>query len=138
MTSLTELCNNLRMHADTGCTFTPDSRLVQVAAEMFALLSDPTRLQIILALRDGELSVNHLADIVDKTPASVSQHLARLRLSRMVAARQDGTRVFYRLANEHARRLAVDAIFQAEHSVAETPSHHRHGVTPSDIATSIR
>lgn len=91
---------------------------------MFAMLSDPTRLQIVLALRDGELSVNHLADIVDKTPASVSQHLARLRLSKMVAARQDGTRMFYRLAHEHVRRLAIDAIFQASHSVSDLPAHH--------------
>lgn len=119
------MCNNLRMYADTKCALTPNSALVHVAAEMFSLLSDPTRLQIILALRHGELSVNHLADIVDKTPASVSQHLARLRLSKMVAARQDGTRVFYRLENDHARRLAADAIFQAEHAVSNHPAHHR-------------
>lgn len=125
------------MHADNECAFTADSTLVQVAAEMFAMLSDPTRLQIILALRDGELSVNHLADIVDKTPASVSQHLARLRLSKMVAARQDGTRVFYRLANEHARRLAIDAIFQAEHSVVDSPAHH-HDSHPSRSGMSAR
>ncbi|WKT89585.1 metalloregulator ArsR/SmtB family transcription factor [Microbacterium maritypicum] len=125
------------MYADTKCSLTPDSAIVHVAAEMFALLSDPTRLQIILALRDGELSVNHLADIVDKTPASVSQHLARLRLSRMVVARQDGTRVFYRLANDHARRLAADAIFQAEHAIELDPTHHRtaHTTTTEENAS---
>lgn len=47
------------------------------------MLADATRVRIILALRDDELSVNHLADIVDKTPASVSQHLAKLRLARI-------------------------------------------------------
>lgn len=40
----------------------------------------------------GELSVNHLADIVDKSPAAVSQHLAKLRLARIVATRQDAQR----------------------------------------------
>ena len=89
------------------------------------MLADATRIRIILALRDTELSVNHLAALVDKSPAAVSQHLAKLRLARMVTTRQDGTRVFYRLANEHARQLVADAIFQAEHALGGVPAHHR-------------
>ncbi len=88
------------------------------------MLADATRVRIILALRDQELSVNNLADILDKTPASVSQHLAKMRLGRMVTARQEGTRVFYQLANEHARQLVTDAIFQAEHALDNSPRHH--------------
>ena len=88
------------------------------------MLADATRVRLILALRDGELSVNNLADIVDKTPAAVSQHLAKLRLGRIVTTRQEGQRVFYRLENEHASQLVSDAIFQAEHSLGGTPRHH--------------
>lgn len=89
------------------------------------MLADATRIRLILALRDaGELSVNHLADIVDKSPAAVSQHLAKMRLGRLVSTRQDGTRIFYRLENEHARQLVADAIFQAEHSLGNAPRHH--------------
>lgn len=88
------------------------------------MLADATRVRIILALRDGELSVNHLADIVDKSPATVSQHLAKLRLARIVSTRNDGVRVFYRLTNEHARQLVADAIFQSQHAVGGTPAHH--------------
>lgn len=103
-----------------------DSQYVELAVEVFAMLADATRLRIILALRDGgEMSVNHLADAVDKTPPAVSQHLAKLRLARIVASRQEGTRVFYRLENEHARQLVADAIFQAEHSLSANPRHHR-------------
>lgn len=114
------------MDADTPvCGREPDSQYVELAVEVFAMLADATRVRIILALRDAEeLSVNHLADIVDKSPAAVSQHLAKMRLSRIVAARQDGTRVFYRLENEHATQLVTDAIFQAEHSLGGTPRHH--------------
>ncbi|ARJ07708.1 transcriptional regulator (plasmid) [Cnuibacter physcomitrellae] len=102
---------------------------MELAVEVFAMLADATRVRIILALRDaGELSVNHLADVVDKSPAAVSQHLAKLRLARMVTTRQDGTRVFYALADEHARQLVTDAIFQAEHSLGGIPRHH-HGDT---------
>ncbi len=91
------------------------------------MLADATRVRIILALRNqGELSVNHLAELVGKSPAAVSQHLAKLRLARMVATRQQAQKIFYRLENEHASQLVSDAIFQAEHSLGGTPRHH-HG-----------
>ncbi len=92
------------------------------------MLADATRVRIILALRNsGEMSVNHLADAVEKSPAAVSQHLAKLRLARMVTTRQDGTRVFYGLADEHVSDLVTDAIKQAEHSIAGgTPPRHHH------------
>ena len=90
------------------------------------MLADATRVRIIMALRDAsELSVNHLAETVDKSPAAVSQHLAKLRLARIVSTRQEGTRIFYRLENEHAQQLVADAIFQAENSLGGTPHHHR-------------
>ncbi|NUP74428.1 MAG: helix-turn-helix transcriptional regulator [Sinomonas sp.] len=107
------------------CGRDPDSQYVDLAVEVFSMLADATRVRIILALRaHGELSVNHLADVVGKAPAAVSQHLAKLRLARMVTTRQDGTRAFYRLADEHASRLVNEAIFQAEHSLGGVPRHH--------------
>ena len=114
------------MSADKqGCGYAVDSPFVELAVEVFAMLADATRVRIVLALQDGgELSVNHLADIVDKSPAAVSQHLAKLRLARIVSTRQDGQRVFYRLENEHASQLVADAIHQAEHSLGGVPRHH--------------
>ncbi|TFD52318.1 transcriptional regulator [Cryobacterium sp. Hh11] len=113
------------------CGRLPESDFVELAVEIFSMLADATRVRMIVALRDaGELSVNHLADIVDKTPASVSQHLAKMRLARIVSTRQEGTRIFYRLENEHAAQLVRDAIFQAEHSLGGTPRHHH-----PDLAT---
>ncbi|WP_427018064.1 ArsR/SmtB family transcription factor [Pseudarthrobacter sp. P1] len=106
------------------CGREPDSQYVELAVEVFSMLADATRVRIILALREGELPVNRLAELVGKSPAAVSQHLAKMRLGRMVTTRQDGTRVFYRLENEHARQLVTDAIFQAEHSLGGTPRHH--------------
>jgi DNA-binding transcriptional ArsR family regulator len=102
-----------------------DSQFVELAVEVFAMLADETRVRIILALRDGELSVNHLAEIVGKPAAAVSQHLAKLRLARFVSSRNEGTRIFYRLEYEHASQLVTDAIFQAEHSLGGIPRHHR-------------
>lgn len=118
------------------CTLGVDSQYVDVAAEVFSLLSDPTRIRIVLALRDEELSVNHLADIVDKSPTAVSQHLSKLRWGRMVSTRQEGNRVFYRLTDEHARNLVAEAVHQAEHALEPRTAHERAGVAPGAAARS--
>jgi len=123
------MCNDLRMNAgmQTGSDSArdaTDAQFVELAVEVFAMLADATRVRIILALGDGELSVNTLADLVEKSPAAVSQHLAKLRLARIVAARHEGTRVYYRLENEHAQQLVIDAIHQAEHALGSAPRHH--------------
>lgn len=102
-----------------------DDAYVELAVEVFAMLADATRVRIILALSEQELPVNALAGSVGKSPTAVSQHLAKLRLARIVLTRQEGTKVFYRLANEHARQLVTDAIHQAEHSLSNDPAHHR-------------
>lgn len=116
------------MHADNKI-YAPDpcSDFVELAAEVFGLLSDATRIRIVLHLRRaGELSVNALAELVEKSPSGVSQHLARLRMARMVTTRQVGTKVLYSLTDEHPARLVSEAIKQAEHSVSngQLPLHH--------------
>lgn len=119
------------MNADKRvCRADPSSEYVELAAEVLGILSDPTRIRILLALRQAdELSVNALAEIVGKKPSGVSQHLARMRMARMVATRQEGTSVRYRLADEHALTVVIEAIKQAEHTVANgqlPPHHHMH------------
>ncbi|QYF91035.1 metalloregulator ArsR/SmtB family transcription factor [Arthrobacter sp. PAMC25284] len=112
------------MDADKHVAPPMDGDFVELAVEVFAMLADATRVRLILALSEGEMSVNELAETVSKPQSAVSQHLAKMRLARMVSTRQEGTRVFYRLENEHARQLVADAIFQAEHSLGGTPRHH--------------
>ena len=122
------------MNADMHkCGRETDSEYVELAVEIFSMLADATRVRIILSLREGgERSVNELAEAVGKSPAAVSQHLAKLRLARIVATRHVGTRVFYRLENEHAHQLVTDAIFQAEHSLGGVPRHHHPQSTESE------
>lgn len=105
----------------------PDPELIDLAAEVLHLLSDSTRINIIVTLhREGELPVNTLAESVGRSPSGVSQHLARLRMARMVTARRQGTSVFYRLTDEHALALVTEAVKQAEHAVSDRtkPPHH--------------
>lgn len=96
---------------------------VELAVEVFSMLADVTRVKILLALRDGEQSVGDLAAAVRKPTPGVSQHLAKLRLARMVVARHAGTRVYYRLADDHASELVSVAMHQAEHMLGTAPEH---------------
>lgn len=113
-----------------------EDHLVELAVEVFAMFADATRLRIVLALRGGELPVNDIAQAVGKSPSAVSQHLAKLRMARLVSTRQDGTRVFYRLTNEHVRELVTDAIYQAEHVAEGFPRLHHHAAeTPQAVTT---
>lgn len=104
----------------------PDDQ-IGLVVEVFRMLADATRVQVLWALADRELSVNQLAEQVGKPPPSVSQHLAKLRMARLVRTRRDGTTIFYSLENEHVRRLVVDAVFNAEHAGPGVPGHHRDG-----------
>lgn len=105
---------------------TPTEEQVSFAVETFKLLADPTRLRILWALLHGEHSVNNLADHVGATSAAVSQHLAKLRLARLVKTRREGTYVFYLAENAHVRQLVEEALFHADHLVQGLPDHDEH------------
>lgn len=63
-------------------------------------LSDPTRLRLLSALQDGEHSVTALCDQLQLAQPTISHHLGRLRLAKLVANRRDGKQVFYSLNGE--------------------------------------
>ena len=93
--------------------------------EVFRMLADATRVQVLWALVGREMSVNELAEYVGKPAPSVSQHLAKLRMARLVRTRRDGTTIFYTLENDHVGQLVIDAVFNAEHAGPGIPGHHR-------------
>ena len=98
---------------------------MDLAVEVFRMLADPTRVRLLWILVGRELPVNELAAKLGKPGPSVSQHLAKLRMARLVQTRRDGTSVFYRVANEHIEQLVTDAVFNAEHASFDIPPHHR-------------
>jgi ArsR family transcriptional regulator, zinc-responsive transcriptional repressor len=117
------------MNADMSAAGSLAEDQVQLVVEVFRMLADPTRVRVLWTLVDRELSVNELAERVDKPAPSVSQHLAKLRMARLVRTRRDGTTIFYSLDNEHVARLVTDAVFNAEHAGPGIPAHHRADTT---------
>ena len=112
------------MSATNDGSVLPDEQL-NLAVELFRMLADATRVQLLWALMDTELSVGQLAAVTGKPATGVSQHLAKLRLARLVQTRRQGIQVFYRVESDHIRQLIQDAVFHAEHVGPGVPAHHR-------------
>jgi len=82
----------------------PPEALLDVAA-YFQALSEPTRLQILNLLREGERNVGDLAQLCGFTAANVSRHLTLLTKHGLVVRESRGTSVFYRIADESVYAL---------------------------------
>jgi ArsR family transcriptional regulator, lead/cadmium/zinc/bismuth-responsive transcriptional repressor len=83
----------------------PLSELV-LAAEGAKALSDPTRLAVALALRDGgELCVCDLAWVCERSDKLVSHHARLLRSAGLVSSRREGKMVLYAMTARGGRLL---------------------------------
>ena len=66
--------------------------------QVFKLLSDETRLRILLYLmQEGELHVSALCELLGQSQPAVSHHLTLLRMAGLVGYRRDGKHNFYRV-----------------------------------------
>ena len=79
--------------------------LMDLVAARFRALGEPARLQILHALRGGEVSVNDLVDVTGLGQANVSKHLQILHSLGFVARRKEGLFVYYRLADKDVFRM---------------------------------
>jgi ArsR family transcriptional regulator len=71
---------------------------LQHASQHFRLLSDSTRLRLLMLVDQEELSVAELAAIAQLAQPRVSTHLAKLKEAGLVSDRRDGVSVYYRMA----------------------------------------
>jgi ArsR family transcriptional regulator len=101
----------------------PTEAQVAIAVQTLQLLGDPTRLRVLWCLLQGEHSVGGLAARVGAQPTAVSQHLAKLRLARLVHRRRDGTRIYYAADSVHVRQLLQEALHHADHVHQGLPDH---------------
>ncbi|ECZ6324404.1 As(III)-sensing metalloregulatory transcriptional repressor ArsR [Salmonella enterica] len=81
--------------------------------QLFKILSDETRLGIVLLLREmGELCVCDLCAALEQSQPKISRHLAMLRESGLLLDRRQGKWVHYRLS-PHIPSWAAQIIEQA-------------------------
>ena len=80
-------------------------QLAVLVAERFKALAEPVRLQILSALRPGELTVGELAAATELGQANASKHLQLLHSLGFVSRRKEGLFVYYALADESVFHL---------------------------------
>jgi DNA-binding transcriptional ArsR family regulator len=69
--------------------------LRQFKSEIFQALANPTRIAIVEALREGEMSAGKVIEKLGIEQANASQHLSILRARQVVVNRKVGNQVFY-------------------------------------------
>jgi ArsR family transcriptional regulator len=96
-----------------------DDQVVELA-EMFRLMSDPTRLRIILACLDAPEAVGEIAEHLGISASLVSHHLRLLRAARLLGAERRGRQVFYVVGDLHIRSMLADMVDHVAEEDAET------------------
>jgi len=70
----------------------------QTLVDLFRVLSDKTRLQIVLQLAKGERNVTGLCEDLNAPQPTASHHLGLLRMNGVIVAKRNGKQVIYSLA----------------------------------------
>jgi ArsR family transcriptional regulator, lead/cadmium/zinc/bismuth-responsive transcriptional repressor len=96
----------------------PEDQVVELA-EMFRLMSDPTRLSIILACLEAPVPVGETAEALGISASLVSHHLRLLRAARLLQAERRGRQVFYVVGDSHIRRMLTDMVDHVAEGEAE-------------------
>lgn len=88
----------------------PDKEQSEIYANKLKALSDPTRLEILYLLSDGEMCVCRITPALDKPQSSVSRHLNILKNLGFIKSRKEGVRVYYKLKNPKIANLVKELI----------------------------
>lgn len=100
-----------------------DPTIVASRAKQFAVLGDPSRLTLLLAIHHaGPISVSDLAVAADMNDTTTSQALRLLKAAGIVTSERDGRIVRYRLASEQIAEL-LDRAYPTARTPKTTRRH---------------
>lgn len=77
-----------------------DEQVAEMGAR-FKVISEPSRLKILLALAQGELCVEHITDAVGGNQSAVSHQLKILKDNKVIKSRRSGQNVLYSVSDWH-------------------------------------
>ncbi len=83
----------------------PDEEVLYDLAELYKIFGDTTRVKLLCILFEGEMCVQHLAELLQVSQSAVSHQLRILKGARLVKYRRDGKTVYYALADDHVREI---------------------------------
>lgn len=94
-----------------------DEKYIQPMAEIFKVLSDPTRIRILALLAKEELCVTCIASALGMTHSAISHQLRLLRAAGLVKYTKEGKEVIYSLDDAHVLHLFDQALDHVKHKV---------------------
>lgn len=77
-----------------------DEKIFEMGAR-FKVISEPSRLKIILALEGGELCVEHITEAVGGNQSAVSHQLKILKDNKIIKGRRQGQKMLYSVSDWH-------------------------------------
>lgn len=83
----------------------PDMDTIFDLADFFKVFSDSTRIRIMCALFEQELSVCCIAESLSMEQSTISHQLRILRRENLVKVRKDGKQSYYSLADDHIKLI---------------------------------
>ncbi|MBQ8884821.1 MAG: winged helix-turn-helix transcriptional regulator [Clostridia bacterium] len=83
----------------------PSGEGLERVCNMFRVLAEPSRMKIVLALKEGELCVYHIVEACGGTQSAVSHQLRVLKDNRVIKCRREGQNVLYSLADAHILKI---------------------------------
>ena len=83
----------------------PDLDMLFELADLFKVFGDSTRLRIMYAIADEELSVLSIAETLGMEQSTISHQLRVLRNNKLVRARRDGKQIYYTLDDDHVKKI---------------------------------
>ena len=82
-------------------------------------LSDENRVRALMMLRNGELCVCQIIELLGLAPSTVSKHMSILRQARLVQARKEGKWMYYRLPDGDTPQRVLEAVRWVQNSTAK-------------------
>ena len=83
----------------------PDLEMLFELADLFKVFGDSTRLRIMYAISDEELSVLSIAETLGMEQSTISHQLRVLRNNKLVRARREGKQIYYNLDDDHVKKI---------------------------------
>lgn len=94
-----------------------EEKYIQPMADIFKVLSDPTRIRILALLAHEEMCVTCIAEGLNMTHSAISHQLRLLRSANLVKFSKEGKEVIYSLDDIHVLRLFDQALDHVKHKI---------------------